>query len=43
MYSHFVNKGHSLDYLLNLRIVEKLFFMVAMSKDIENYNKIWGG
>lgn len=39
MYSHFLNKGHSLDKLINLSYLERQFYIASMSYDIENKSK----
>ncbi|CAI3699904.1 conserved hypothetical protein [Clostridium neonatale] len=34
--AYYINRGHSLEYLLNLTETEKLFFIESMNLEIEN-------
>lgn len=36
MYAYYLERGHDLNYLLNLNMVEKSFFMAAMEFNIEH-------
>jgi len=35
MYAYYVNKGHTIDSLLSLSYIEKLFYKEAMEYEIE--------
>lgn len=35
MYAYYINRGHSLDYLLNMSKAEKIFFSEAMLFEIK--------
>ncbi|QEA00821.1 hypothetical protein D0439_20130 [Lysinibacillus fusiformis] len=36
---HYIQKGHTLDYLLNLQYDEKLFMTASLDKELEERNK----
>ena len=37
--AHYINKGHSLEYLLNIKGYDRLFFIAAMEveSEVRNY------
>ena len=43
MYAYYLQRGHSLDKLLNLSFVEKLFYKNAMELEQEKILKMLGG
>ena len=46
MYAYYIQKGHTLEYLLSLPILEKIFFKEAMDyaleMEVEKYNAMTG-
>ena len=46
MYAYYIDKGHTLDSLLSLSYLEKLFYKEAMDyaieMEVEKYNAIFG-
>lgn len=39
MYAYYINRGHTLEYLLNLTFTEKIFYSEAMKYEIERETK----
>ncbi|WIF95120.1 hypothetical protein [Caminicella sporogenes] len=39
MYAYYLQKGHTLDSLLSLSYIEKIFYMEAMNYSIEQENE----
>jgi len=43
MYAYYLDKGHTLESLINLSILEKLFYAEAMCYNVDIEAKKWGG
>jgi hypothetical protein len=47
MFSYYLDKGHSLDKLINLSHTEKIFYQQSMlhnrKLEIAKHNAMWGG